>query len=438
MSSNSLRYATISQYPDLIQGPRRVVAIMVGSMALFLLVGIVWMNFASLAVSVNAPGNVIPSSRIQQVQSLEGGIVQEIAVSEGQQVARGDLLVRLGELEYTSDLGEAQQNYWGYLASITRLDAEIDGRPLSFPEEVVKSVPILVERERELFASRARERDAALDGALRQVDQRRQELAEIESNIRSLEKNLRLSEERLGIERALFENGAGSRSDFLSASKEFELNEGELRSARISVVRLNASINEARAKVKEIESRFVAEASQQRSDLQTKLAALNEVLSGKRDRVERREIRAQMDGIINRLLISTVGGVAKSGESIMEIVPIEDRLLVTARINPKDIAFIHSGQSAKIRVSAFDSSIYGALTGTVARVGADTILDEKKQPYFEVQLETERNYVGSPEAKLRITPGMTTDISINTGERTLMEYLLKPIFKTFDTALTER
>ncbi|MGF1548903.1 MAG: HlyD family type I secretion periplasmic adaptor subunit [Thiotrichales bacterium] len=438
MSSNGLRYATISQYPDLVQGPRRVVMLMVGSMLAFLLIGLVWMNFASLAVSVNAPGTVIPSSRIQQVQSLEGGIVQEIAVREGQQVSRGDLLVRLGDHEFSSELGEAQQNYWGFLASIARLEAEISGRALSFPEEVMRNVPNLVERERELFESRQREREAASDGARRQVDQRRQELAEVESNIRSLESNRTLTQERLSIERTLFENGAGSRSDYLSASQEFEVTEGELRSAKINVTRLNAAVNEARAKVKEIESRFVAEASQQRSELQTKVAALAEVLSGKRDRVERRDVRAQMDGVINRLLISTVGGVAKSGESMMEIVPLDDVLLVTARVNPKDIAFIHAGQTAKLRVSAFDSSIYGALGGTVKRIGADAILDEKKQPYFEVQLETEKNYIGSAEAKLKITPGMTTDVSINTGERTLMAYLLKPIFKTFDTALTER
>ena len=196
---------------------------------------------------------------------------------------------------------------------------------------------------------------------------------------------------------------------------------------------------EAQARLSETRSRFFAEISKEKSEAELRAAQIGEQLTGRNDRVARREMRAPMDGVVNRLLVNTVGGVVKAGETIMEVVPAEDRLLITAKVKPSDIAFLKPGQDARIRVTAYDSSIFGSLPGKVVRVGADAVVDgEKKETYFEVLLEAEKNYLGDPAEHLTISPGMAADASIQTGKRTMMEYMLKPIVKTLDKSLRER
>ena len=205
------------------------------------------------------------------------------------------------------------------------------------------------------------------------------------------------------------------------------------------LIRLQAGVDEAESRLRETDARYQAEASRERAEAEQELSALTQQLTTREDRVTRRELRAPMDGVVNRVLISTVGGVAQPGETIIELVPVEDTLLISARVKPSEIAFIRPGHEAQVRVSAYDASIFGVLKARVLRVGADAIQDERQDvSYFEVFLETERNYLGAPEERLTISPGMAADASINTGKRTLMEYLLKPIVKTFDKALRER
>ena len=196
---------------------------------------------------------------------------------------------------------------------------------------------------------------------------------------------------------------------------------------------------EAQARLSETRSRFLTETSKERSEAELHAAQLGEQLTGRNDKVARRELRAPMDGVVNRLLITTVGGVVKAGETIMEVVPAEDRLLINARVKPSDIAFLKPGQEARIRISAYDSSIFGTLPGKVLRVGADAIADpERKESFFEVLIESRQNYLGDASEHLGISPGMAADASIQTGKRTMMEYMLKPIVKTLDKSLRER
>jgi adhesin transport system membrane fusion protein len=198
-------------------------------------------------------------------------------------------------------------------------------------------------------------------------------------------------------------------------------------------------VAEAQSRVAETRARFLTETSKEKSELELRAATLTEQRAGRSDKVARRELRAPLDGVVNRLLVNTLGGVVKPGESIMELVPADDRLLVSARVKPADIAFIKVGQTARVRISAYDSSIFGSLEGEVVRVGADAIVDpERKETYFEVFLATRRNYLGEAAEHLTISPGMAADTSIQTGQRTLMEYLLKPLVKTLDKSLRER
>lgn len=426
-------------HPDLDRGPRRAALVLVGSLAGFVLIALIWMSFAKLDISVHAMGKVIPSSRIQLIQSLEGGILREIAVREGQVVQRGDLLAYVENLQYDAELGEDRQSQWALRAAIIRLDAALSGRPPVFPPELQKQAPALVAEQHILWANRLRERDNALQSARNQIAQRREELVEARARIESLGSLLAFAQETLAMEERLHAQGAGAMADLLRARQEVTRLYGDLEAARTAVPRIQAAIAEGEARAAHVQSSYLAEASRERSELQAKLAALGERLVGSQDRVARRELRAPADGVVNRLLINTVGGVARPGETIMELVPLKDTLLISVRVKPSDIAFIRPGQPAVVRITAYDSSIFGSLAGKVVRVGADAVLDERQeQTYFEVILETDRNYLGKPEERLTISAGMAADTSINTGKRTLMEYLLKPVFKTFDKALRER
>lgn len=247
------------------------------------------------------------------------------------------------------------------------------------------------------------------------------------------------AEETLAIEQTLREQNAGVLTDYLNAQREVTRLEGELEAAEISVSRVQAAVREARSRMDGIRSKYRADAYQELNDLQARASSLVEQQTGHKDRVMRRELRSPVSGIVNRVLISTIGGVAKAGETLIEVVPAQDTLLISAKIKPSDIAFIQPGQKGIVRITAYDSSIFGSLDAKVIRVGADAIVDEQRQEsYFEVTLETDKNYLGKPEERLTISPGMAADASINTGKRTILEYLLKPIVKTFDKALRER
>ncbi len=433
--------ASFSTHPDLDRGPRRAVMLLLGSLAGFLLLALVWMSFAQLDISVQAVGKVVPSSRVQTIQSLEGGIVRKLAVREGQWVKRGDLLGFVENLQYNAELGEGQQNQHAYRSAIARLDAELQGGAPIFDASLRQQAPGMVAEQRQLWEARQRELRTALDVVRQQIAQRQEELSEANARVQALTQVLGPARETLAIEEKLLAQGAGARADFLRARQEASRLEGELASARINVPRVQAALDEAHSHLAELQARHRAEGSRERSDLAAKSVALNEQLSAQVDRVQRRELRSPMDGIVNRLIISTDGAIAKPGETIMELVPVKDTLLIAARVKPSDIAFLRPGQAAQVRISAYDSSIFGSLRGKVVRIGADAVVDPndpRADPYFEVYVETERNYLGKPEERLTISPGMTADASIQTGKRTLMEYVLKPVVKTLDKSLRER
>lgn len=434
----SSRTTSISTEPDLNHGPRRLALILTGLICTFLVLLGIWMTQASLDIAVRASGTVIPSSRVQQIQSLEGGIVRELLVNEGDHVETGQLLARLDTVEYDAQLRERLQNYWSMLATLARLDAEMREEPPHFPAEVVDQAPELVTREQALWQSRLTARNARIKTAEDVITQRANALAEAKAQLASLTERRQITLAQLEIETDLYRNDAGSKTEVLSARAEDQRVEGEISTTRLSIARLAAALDEARAARRQLKAEFLAETGQEYSELKTKLQALKASLPSSKDKLLRRNLVAPREGIVNRLLVTTIGGVVKPGESLMEVVPVDGSLLISTRVKPSDIGFIKKGQVAKIRVSAYDPSIFGSLDGTVIRVGADTVFDEKKKPYFDVQLKADRNYLGEGEKRLPITPGMAVTASIKTGKRTVMEYLLKPIMKNFQTALQER
>lgn len=427
-----------SQHPDLDRGPRRVIILLMVVLTLFVVLVVVWMNIAKLDISVQAMGKVVPTSRVQTIQSLEGGIIRDIAVHEGQMVKRGDLLAHVENLQYNAELGEGRKTKYAIDSAMARLKAEVSGNPLEFDRRLQRQAPSLVAEQKMLWDSRRRELEASQAVAQGQIEQRQKELAEAHSRVDSLAKMLVPARETLTMEERLLAKKAGAAADVLRARQEVTRLEGELEAARIVIQRGDAALAEARSRLDEIQARYRAESSNELSKLAADSATLSEKLTAQQDRVDRRELRSPMDGVVNRLIISTEGGVAKPGETIMELVPVNDKLLIAARVKPSDIAFIRPDQAVRVRITAYDSSIFGTLDGKVTRVGADALVDEREGPYFEVYIETERNYLGKPEERLTISPGMTADTSIQTGKRTLMEYMIKPVIKTLDKGLRER
>jgi len=432
---------SFNAHHDLDRGARRAARLMLAALVGFLLFGLLWMAFAKLDISVHAVGQVVPSSRVQTIQSLEGGIIRSILVKEGQVVKRGDLLGYVENLQFNAELGEGQKNQQAYASAIARLDAERRGGVPVFDAQLREQAPGLVAEQRKLWESRQRELDTALEVVRTQIAQRQEELSEARARVKSLTQVLEPARETLGIEEKLLAQGAGARADFLRAQQEVKRLEGELESARINVPRVQGSLDEAHSHLAELQARYRAESSRERVELEAKAGVVKEQISAQADRVKRRELRSPMDGVVNRLIISTEGAIAKAGETIMELVPVQDTLLIAARVKPSDIAFIRIGHPVRVRITAYDSSIFGSLDGTVVRVGADAVVDErdpKHEAYFEVYVETQRNYLGKPEERLTISPGMTADTSIQTGKRTVLEYLLKPVVKTLDKSLRER
>jgi len=439
MKSTPTQLEPLSSHHDYDRGPHKAVQYLVGVTALFFVLLLAWMSFAKLDISVNAIGAVVPSSRIQQIQSMEGGILQSIAAHEGSHVKKGDLPATVQNLQFNAELGESQQTYWGAQAALVRLQAEAQNRPPAFPAELEASAPELVREQRTFWQSRRQERENTLDTLSKQLAQRQQELAEAKAKHQALNDAIGPAREALAIEEKLAAAGAGARADLLSAQQRYTAQKGEQETTRIAIGRIQSAVQEAQARLVETKSRFATETSKEKNEVELRAATVNQQLTSRNDKVARRDLHASMDGTVNRVLLNTVGGVVKAGETIMEVVPAEDKLLIAARVKPTDIAFIKIGQPAKIRISAYDSSIFGTLAGTVVRVGADAIVDnERKESYFEVFLEAERNFLGLPEERLTISPGMGADASIKTGKRTMMDYMLKPVIKTLDKSLRER
>jgi membrane fusion protein, adhesin transport system len=429
---------------DLDRGARRAVKILLAVLAALLAFLVGWAVLASLDVSVQAKGKVMVSSRVQQVQSLEGGVLHALNVKEGQTVRKGDVLAVLQNAQFDADLGQSQQSLRGAQAAIARLQAESTGREPVFSAELERAAPGIVAEQRARWRLRQAEQQAAIATLRDQQAQRQHELSEAQARVQTAQATLVPALESLAMEERLATQGAGVRADLLTVQQRVASLRGELEAARISVQRLQAANREAQARINEARAKFLAEVSRERTQNELESADRIEQLKGRVDRVRRQELRAPMDGVVNRVLMTTLSGVVKAGETLIELVPVSDKLQIAVRVQPADIAFIAPGQSAKVRISAYDSSIFGALDAKVVRVGADSIVDERRDPslregtFFEVLLEADRNYVGKLEEKLKISTGMAADASVLTGKRSVMNYLLKPLVKTFDRALHER
>jgi adhesin transport system membrane fusion protein len=406
--------------------------------ALFFVCAFWWASQTELDEVTRGEGKVIPSSKIQIVQNLEGGILSEVLVSEGEIVEKGEVLVRIDDTRFSSSFMESKLKYWELLARASRLESEARGEELTLPDKLLEERPELAAAERRLYETRQREVQSNIDVLEQQARQRQQELAETQAKLNKLRTSYELSNEELKMSEPLVSVGVISEVEILRLKRTVNDLRGEMETTRLAIPRIRSSLSEVSQKIEDVKVRFQSEAASQLSEVQAELGRSQTTITSAEDRVSRTQVRAPVKGKINRLMINTVGGVIQPGEDIVEIVPVDDSLLIEAHIRPSDIAFLRPGQNAMIKFTAYDFSIYGGLPATLERISADTITNEEDESFYLIYLRTEKNYIDSNKGPLEIIPGMTVTVDILTGKKTVLDYLLKPILKAKNEALRER
>ncbi|MGH1376025.1 MAG: HlyD family type I secretion periplasmic adaptor subunit [Alphaproteobacteria bacterium] len=409
------------------------------SVAAFFLTFIVWANLATLDEVTRGDGKVIPSSDVQALQSLDAGVMEEFLVKEGDQVQQGDVLVRLRNIEASSDLGANRARYLGILASITRLQAEAEGQDdFDFPEEVVKEAPSSVTEEINAFRANKLQMQGQVNVLNQQLLQREQEVAELTTRIKDLNGVIYLQRKEMNIIKPLVEKGSAPKLELLQLQRGIRERVTELNGLKTSLPRAKSAIAEAEARLAEVKTTAQAGAQTELASRLTELNEIRERLTGLEERKGRKEIRSPVTGTIQELTVNTIGGVVRAGEDLIKIVPKDDQLIVEARVKPSDRAFIYPGQQAVIKITAYDFSIYGGLKGELLSISADTFEDEQGNSFYRVRLRTYETELKRKGEVLPIIPGMVASADILTGQKTVMQYLLKPFVKTLGNAMNER
>ncbi len=410
-----------------------VVVALTGSMLL-------WAALARVDEVVHANGRVIPASRLQVVSNLEGGIVSEILVKAGEHVSAGQPLLRLDKTASTADFARNDTSIDALQARAARLAAEADGRSLGFPAALESAVPALVANERALhnaqMSNKATERaivEARLSQAERSAGQARAE---------ALASREALAQARREVEILvpLVEKGVEPSMTLVRAQSAERQAASAAEAADQAVRRADAARGEAVSAIRNVEQRFRAEAANALATTRAEIAAQSQALPALADRLSRTEVRAPVAGLVNRVLVTTIGGSVRPGEPLAEIVPEGDALVVEAIVKPSDIAFLRMGQKANVKISAYDYSIYGSLPGVVERIAPDAVTDERTgESHFTIRVRTSANALtGEDGARLPIGAGMTAEVDVLGRERTVMSYLLTPITRLRDTAFREK
>lgn len=398
----------------------------------------VWATVAHLDEVAVGAGKVIPSSQVQTIQNLEGGILAELLVKEGEQVQQGQILLRVDATGFESELRQNRAKALALEGQIARLGAETEGGRPVFPPRIAAEAPDVIERETALYTARINELNAALAGLEQQVEQRRQDVAGLRSRDQSLSKNLALVQQELSMSQELAAKGYRSKLEVLKLEQKFTDLDGQVKSTRIAIPQAQAALGEAERKLEERRLSHRSQALGELAQRKSELEALNEALRAQEDRVTRRDVRSPVHGVVKHLKMHTIGGVIQPGADLVEIVPLDDQLVIEARVSPNDIAFIRPGQKATVKLSAYDYSIYGGLPAELEHISADSLATEKGEPYYLIRVRTQQNYLGTEDHKLAVIPGMVASVDIVTGDKTVFQYIMKPLLKTTQRAMHER
>ena len=412
---------------------------LLGAIVAFFLFAFGWAALTQLDEVARGEGRIITQSQVQVIQNLEGGILGEILVREGDIVEKDQVLIRIDPTRYVAAYREGEQGALALKARIARLDAEANGKRFVMPAEVTKGNPSLAEQERALYDTRQRDLAGKNEILRQQLAQRQSELTELQNRERGLTDSLGLIRREIAITAPLVKQGVMSEIELLRQEREASRIRTELDATTTAVPRLRAAIAEARKKMEDSELAFRSQSGVELTQTRAELSKVSEGLPALEDRVSRATVRAPVRGIIRTIPNKTVGGVVQPGSPMAEIVPLEETLLVETRLKPSDIAFVHVGQRAVVKISAYDFSIYGGLVGKIEYVSADSMQPQQGgDPYYVAHVRTASNSIAYHGRELRVMPGMTASVDVLTGKRSVLAYILKPVNRARERAMTER
>jgi adhesin transport system membrane fusion protein len=417
----------------------RAVWILFAGVALFFVVFVVWADRAEIDQMARGPAEVVPAREIQTISHLEGGILEALTVREGETVKAGQTVARIKNTQTRADFEAARVRKASLTARRQRLQAEIAGEPVSFPARLRAESPEHVAAQRRLAATR---RDA-LDARLTVLDLRRretrQELEVQRLKAGHLRQRLRIAREEVDILAPLVEEGAAARTDLLAVRKTISDLKSELNSVETAIPKTESKLEEIETERATARAEFRSGALERLNATRDELARVKQRITAGTQRLERTSLEAPTDGVVQSVPIPTIGGVVEPGETILEIVPTTETLLVEARIKPEDVAFIRPGQEASVKISAYDYAVYGGLEGEVTAISADTLVDERTdERYYRVTVRTEDNAIAHEGERFLIRPGMTGSVDILTGKKTILEIALSPLKTLAERALRER
>lgn len=417
------------------------------SIIIFFAGAFTWAYFSQIDELTRGEGKVIPSEKIKTIQSLDGGLISEILVKEGAIVKKGQELMKIDTTRFEASLEENKQTYYHLLITKTRLEAEsrIDlSKPipqLKYSDEVLKQANTFAQNDKKLFKSRLEELKSTTQIFKIQLKQKEQEVKELRSRSSQLRRSVALVKEEEKTMQLLVSRRSKSKVDLIRIKKELSQLQGDLQNAYINIPKAKYAMEEAKNRISEKAKIFRAEASNELQKLNTEIKKYESKLVSEVDKLEKTVLHSPVDGIVKQIHVNTVGGVIKSGMELIEIVPQSDILLVEAKIDPKDIAFINPQQKAIVKITAYDFAIYGGLDGQIIEISADSIVDKNdknQESYYKVVIKTNQNYLERNGQKLPIIPGMITSVDIITGKKSILDFILKPILKTKQNALHER
>ncbi len=434
---DEIDYAASAARAVLYQDPRGARQILMITGGFFLLC-LLWSAFADIDEYARGAGKVIPSGRLQVVQNLEGGIVAELYVHEGETVQRDQPLLRIDDTQFASSFREQEQQRQFLRAKTARLQAEVDAKAFPAVGALQDIDAAILDQEVSLYQSRQQEIQSQIRILDEQITQKQHELDEIKAKVAQLTKSYDLAAQELAMTEPLVAKGAISQVEVLRLRRQtFDL-KGQLDVARLEITKLGSSLQEAQNKRDSYRLQFIAKAQQEMSEAMAALSKLDETKGALEDRVRRTIVRSPVAGLVNRLLVNTIGGVVQPGMNLVEVVPTQDSLLVEARVSPVDIAYLHPGQKAIIKVTAYDFTVFGGLEGQLVHISPDSLVDDKGNSYYLVQVQTDQHFLGKMGKKLEIIPGMTTEVEILTGQKTVLSYILKPVLRAKSRAFSER
>lgn len=398
---------------------------------------IIWTAFATVDEVTRGEGKVIPSRQLQIIQSVDGGIINQVFVEEGEKVRENDLLVRIDPTRFVASFQEGSVRSYALTAKVERLRALINNTTLQLDFSSAET-PVqerVLQQEQGYYQASLKELEDRLSVAREQLAQRKQELSETQARVSAAKHSYRMSTQELHATQPLLTSGAVSVIEVLRLQRDQAAAEGEQRQAEARARQVKASIQEAESRILEVESTARSQWRSELSEASSQLNSLDKSVEGLADKVKLSEVRSPVDGTVQRVLLNTIGGVVQPGNALIEIVPSDDRLLIEAKISPKDIAFLRPGLPATIKLHAYDFAIYGGISATLEHISADTITDEHDNTFYLVRAVTHDDYAAQ---QFSVIPGMTAQLDIMTGKKSILSYLLKPVLRAKANALSER